>query len=147
MYCAGKTSACLKRRFASSILHSCNVKTQICITRPQCVENVILRSSSPHVYRGADKSLARPGRKQATATKLLTFASNPPPKKSEGCPSNQVSAAEMTSASDEKFRPLNCFFFSSRVGLRTYQHSCIFLSPHRSQYVYLRTLKVFTVLG
>ena len=29
----------------------------------------------------------------------------------------------MTSASDEKWRPFNCFF--SRVGLRTYQHPCI----------------------
>ena len=28
----------------------------------------------------------------------------------------------MTSASDEKWRPFNCFL--SRVGLRTYQHSC-----------------------
>ena len=28
----------------------------------------------------------------------------------------------MTSASDEKWRPFNCFF--SRVGLRTYQHPC-----------------------
>ena len=28
------------------------------------------------MYQGADKSLARPGRKQATATKLLTFASH-----------------------------------------------------------------------
>ena len=28
----------------------------------------------------------------------------------------------MTSTSDEKWRPFNCFF--SRVGLRTYQHSC-----------------------
>jgi len=27
-------------------------------------------------YRGADKSLARPGKKQATATKFLTFASH-----------------------------------------------------------------------
>ena len=27
-------------------------------------------------YRDADKSLARPGRKQATVTKLLTFASH-----------------------------------------------------------------------
>ena len=27
----------LKRRFGSSVSHSCNVKTQICITRPQCV--------------------------------------------------------------------------------------------------------------
>ena len=43
-------------------------------------------------------------------------------KKSEGCPSNQVSAAAMTSASGEKWRPFNCFF--SRVGLRTYQHPC-----------------------
>jgi len=36
-------------------------------------------------------------------------------KKSEGCPSNQVSAAAMTSASDEIWRPFNCFF--RRVGL------------------------------
>ena len=75
----------------------------------------------------ADKSLARPGRQQATATKLgicstysprssihfLTRCSKfckPLKKNSESCPSNQVSAAAMTSASDEKWRPLNCFF-------------------------------------
>ena len=40
MYCAGKTSACWKRRFALSVLHSCNVKTQICVTRPQCVDKI-----------------------------------------------------------------------------------------------------------
>ena len=34
---------------------------------------------------------------------------------SEGCPSNQVSAAAMTSASDEKCRPFNCFFQSGRA--------------------------------
>ena len=68
-------------------------------------------------YRGADKPLVQPGRKQATAT----FASHSK-KNSEGCPSNQVSAAAMTSTSDEKWRPLNCFFI--RVGLRTYQHPC-----------------------
>ena len=34
-----------------------------------------------------------------------------------------MSAAAMTSASDEKWRPFNCLF--SRVGLRTYQHPCI----------------------
>jgi len=28
------------------------------------------------MYQDADKSLARPGRKQATATKLLTFATH-----------------------------------------------------------------------
>ena len=41
-------------------------------------------------------------------------------KNSESCPSNQVSAETITSASDEKWRTFNCFF--SRVGLRTYQH-------------------------
>jgi len=30
----------------------------------------------------------------------------------EGCPSNQVSAAAMTSASNEKWRPFNCFIQS-----------------------------------
>jgi len=43
-------------------------------------------------------------------------------KNSEVCPSNQVSAAAVTSASDEKWLPFNCFF--SWVGLRTYQHPC-----------------------
>jgi len=34
----------------------------------------------------------------------------------EVCPSNQVSAAAaMTSASDEKWRPFNCFFQSDRA--------------------------------
>ena len=46
-------------------------------------------------------------------------------KNSEVCPFNQVSAAVMTSASDEKWRPFTCFF--SRVGLRTYQHPCTYL--------------------
>ena len=76
---------------------------------------------------GADNSLARPGRKQATATKLGINSKYSPrnsthflarcsdfckqlKKKSECCPSNQVSAAEITSASDEKLRPFNCFF-------------------------------------
>jgi len=78
---------------------------------------------------GADTSLARTGRKQATATKLgiystyspwisihfLARCSNfcNPFKKTELCPSNQVSAAAMTSASDEKWRSVY-FFFQSR---------------------------------
>ena len=32
---------------------------------------------------------------------------------SEGCPSNQVSAAAMTSASDEEWRPFDCFSVGS----------------------------------
>jgi len=84
----------------------------------------------PHIARGgADTSLARPGRKQVTGTKLgiystysprssihfLAHFSNLPLKKnSAGCPSNQVSAAAVTSTSDEKQRTFNCFFFQSR---------------------------------
>ena len=80
-----------------------------------------------YVRGHADKSLARPGRKQATATKLgiystycprssihfLAHCSNfckPLKKNLEYCPSNQVSAAAMTSTSDEKWRTFNCFF-------------------------------------
>jgi len=58
--------------------------------------------------RGADKSLDRPGRKQATATKFKLLQAIQ--KKSESFPSNQVSAAAMTSASDKKWRPFNSFF-------------------------------------
>ena len=75
------------------------------------------------------ESLARLGRKQAAATKIGIYSTNSPrssirilarcsnfckplKKKSEGCPSNQVSAAAMTSPSDEKWRPFNCFFFN-----------------------------------
>ena len=78
---------------------------------------------------GADKSLARPERKQATATKLGIYSTYSPrssvhflarcfnfckplKKNSEGCPSNQVSAAAVTAASDEKWRPFSCFFQS-----------------------------------
>ena len=61
------------------------------------------------MYRYADKSLLRPGRKQATATKL--YFCKPLKNSLEGCPSNEVSTA-VTSASDEKWRPFNCFFQS-----------------------------------
>ena len=89
---------------------------------------------------GADKCLAQPGMKQATATKLGIYSTYSPrslvhflarcsnfckslKKNSESCPSNQVSAAATTSTSDKKWRPFSCFF--SRVGLRTYQHPCV----------------------
>jgi len=82
---------------------------------------------SQKIGGGADKSLARPGRKQATATELGIYSTYSPrssihflarcsnfykplERKSECCPSNQVSAAAMTSESDEKWRTFNCFF-------------------------------------
>ena len=80
------------------------------------------------IYRGADKSLARPGRKQATANKLQ-FLQATQKKNSEACPSNQVSAAAVTSESDARWRPFSCFV--SRVGLRTYQHPCTLRYPVR----------------
>ena len=76
----------------------------------------------------ADKSLARPRRKQATATKLGIYSTYSPQRSirflarcSNFCKplkkkfkrlSNQAAAATMTSASDEKWRPFNCFFQS-----------------------------------
>ena len=87
----------------------------------------------PYVWGDAYKSLAQPGRKQATVTKLriystysarssihfLAHCSNfckPLKKNSEGCTSNQVSAAAITSASDEKWRPFNSFFSVQGTG-------------------------------
>jgi len=79
------------------------------------------------IQGGADKSLDRPGRKQATATKLGIYSTCSPrssihclalcsnfckslKKNSGACPSNEVSMAAITSASDEKWRSFNCFF-------------------------------------
>jgi hypothetical protein len=96
----------------AKISHSVPVKMKIW--------HFISPSKTFHLHKrdGVDNSLARPGRKQATATKLgiyptyspwssihfLTRCSNfckPPKKNSDRCPSNQVSATAMTSASDE----------------------------------------------
>ena len=75
------------------------------------------------MYRAADNSLARPGRKQATTTKILILQTTQKKEtNSEICPPNQVSEVAVTTASDEKSRPFNCFF--SRVRLRTYLQPC-----------------------
>ena len=85
------------------------------------------RRFSVKVRGGAGKSLARPGMKQATAIKLGIYLTSYPRssihflarcsnfckllrKLSEVCPPNQFLAAAMTSASEEKWRTLNCFF-------------------------------------
>jgi len=75
-------------------------------------------------------SLTLAGRTQATATKLRIYSKHSPlssihflarcfnfyktlkNKNSEGCPSNQVSTAAITSTSDEKWRSFNCLFQS-----------------------------------
>ena len=89
-----------------------------------------------------------PTRKETSySDQTQTFASHSKKKKnSEACPSNQVSVAAMTSASDEKWRPFNCFF--GRVGLRTYQHPCmcvIFKFPVKLHY-YTHILTLFIIL-
>ena len=51
MYCIikcivqGKQARVKNADFASSFLHSCNVKTQICVTRPQCVKKQMIDKS------------------------------------------------------------------------------------------------------
>jgi len=50
-------------------------------------------------------------------------------KKSEAYPSNQVSAAAMISASDEKWRPFNSFFHSGRAKNLSAPLYFLFLSP------------------
>ena len=76
------------------------------------------------IYRCADKSLARPVRKQATATKILTFASH----------SKTIQKFIRPTGYWRQQRPprrtnngeLSIAFFFSRVGLRIYQHPCIY---------------------
>ena len=85
------------------------------------------RTSRRSLQGDADKSLAWPGRNQATVTELEVYSTYSPwssihflarcsnfckslKKNSEGWLSNQVSAAAMTSVSDEKWRPFNRFF-------------------------------------
>jgi len=81
-------------------------------------------SSKPNgFYRVADKSLVRPGRKQSTATKLLTFASHSKKK------FRRLSVQPGLRGSNDlrvgrKMVTFQLFFFS-RVGLRTYQHTCV----------------------
>ena len=78
------------------------------------------------VFEGADKSLALPGRKQATMKQLGTYSTYSPRRLihfvvrcsnnssnsniSGFCPSNQVSAAAKTSALDEKWQSFYCLF-------------------------------------
>ena len=97
------------------------------------VMGYVSTATQPPFRGGADKSLARPGRKQATATKLGIYSTHSPrssthflarcstfckplKRNSERCPSNQVSAAAMTSASDEKWRPFSCSFSVQETG-------------------------------
>ena len=114
------------RNLASTVTSSAvpNNSSLLTTTLHSCVITTI-------IYRGADKYLARPGRKKTTETKLGIYSTHSPrisihflarcsnfckplKKKSEGCQSNQVSAAAMTSALREKWRTFNCFFFQSR---------------------------------
>ena len=65
-------------------------------------------------YLGVDKSLAPPGRKQATVTQTLTFASHSK-KNSESCLSNQVCAAAMNRRVGRKMVTFQLFFQSGRA--------------------------------
>jgi len=69
------------------------------------------------MYRGADKSLARPGSKQPTATKLLQATQK---KIQKFVRPTRSPRQQWPPRRTKKWRTFNCFF--SRVGLRIYQH-------------------------
>ena len=72
-------------------------------------------------YRGADKFLARPGRKQATATKLqLLQATQKQFRRLSVQPGLRVSNDLRVGRKVATFQ----LFFFSRVGLRTFQYPC-----------------------
>ena len=75
--------------------------------------------------RGADKSLARPGRKQATATKLLQATQ----KKIRSLSVQPGLRGSNDLRVGRKMATFQLFFFS-RVGLRTYQHPCTSKKRH-----------------
>jgi len=134
-YCEGR-SVC---RFSSCALFYCEGYS-VCRVPPcalfyyeGCSECSVSSCALFHcegwsVRGGTNKSLAQPGRKQATVTKLGICSTHSPrssihflarcsnfcmpikKKNSEGCPSNQVYGAAMICASDEKWRPFICFF-------------------------------------
>ena len=76
-----------------------------------------------HFYRGADKSLARPGRKQATATKLSNFLQATQKKKIRRL-SIQPGLLGSNDLRVGRKMAIYQLFSISRFGLRTYQHPC-----------------------
>ena len=84
---------------------------------------IVLPICNPTTYRGADKSLARPRRKKATATKTLTFTSHSKKKfrRLSVQPGLRVSNDLRVGRKTATFQ-----FFFSRIGLRTYQHPCTY---------------------
>ena len=116
-------NACAMNFFLVISYSSSHIWSEMLISSPK----MAVHDAGLTVRGGADKSLAWPGRKQATMTKLGIYSTYSPrssihflarcsnfckPLKtnSEGCPSSQVSAAAMTSALDEKWRHFNYFF-------------------------------------
>ena len=86
---------------------------------------VLVNAQKMHHYRSADKP-------DQEGNKLQRPNSNfrkPLKKYSEGFPSKQVFAAAMTSASDEEYRPFNCFFQSGRAKDLS-APLCLALHPH-----------------
>ena len=90
--------------------------------------NTIVRLYFPlhvSVIPGCWEDISPTKKETSYSDKTLNFASHSKKKKFRSFPSNHVSTAAMTSASDAKWRPFSCFF--SRVGLRTYQHPCMYI--------------------
>ena len=81
------------------------------------IMSYVCNSTDHQIYQGADKSLARPGRKRATATKFWLFQATQ--KQFRGL-SFQPG---LRGSNDIRIGRKMATFL--RVGLRTYQHPCI----------------------
>jgi len=82
------------------------------------------------IYRGADKSLARPGRKQSYSDHTLNLQATQ--KKNQKVVRPIRSSRQQWPPRRTKNGDLQLFFFS-RVGLRTYQHPCRYLLFYASK--------------
>jgi len=84
-------------------------------------------------YRGADKSLARLGRKQATATNLKLLQAT-----QKNFRTLSVRTGLRGSNDLRVGRKMATFqFFFSRIGLRTYQHPCTLFKSITSLLIFI----------
>ena len=110
------------KKFFSEVHSTPNIKAHLSVTNPPKISPWrSCRSWMAGPYRGADNSLARPGKKQATATKLQLLQAT---QKKIRKLSVQQGLRDRNDLCVGK-KMANFQFFFRRFGLRTYQHPCV----------------------
>ena len=94
--------------FRALLCPSSGARDYMCVVTAYCVQCLVTGCRGS----GAEQQAVRPGRGMLH---FVHFCKPLKKKYSESCPSNQVSAAAVTFASDEKWRLFNCFFQSGRA--------------------------------